>query len=145
MKISFKILFVFLFTFSAAAQNNTSKKDSASKSTISLYNLSGDNFFYPDKYSFGISPRESFPNFALPGINDSSTIWMRTRMEIMNNEFRQDGRPVSVSDMLHPYLNFYIESKNISLLRRVLGMAQLGTVGYLAYKHIKKYGLFHNP
>ena len=64
-------------------------------------------------------------------------------MAIMKSGLGLEDKPVNVSDMLHPYLNFYLESKNISLFRRVLGIAQLGAVGYMAYKHIKKYGLFH--
>ena len=139
MKLSVKISFLFLLIFSAvlAAQDNHSKADSASHTAVTLYNLSGDNLFLPGG--------TMFPDFNLSGINDSSTIWMRTRMAIMNRGFGAEENPVNVSGMLHPYLNFYNESKNISLLRKVLGMAQLGAVGYLAYKHIKKYGLFHSP
>lgn len=137
------ILFLFLFTSFVRAQDLSSKPDSTSRSTITLYNISGENLFFPQEHSFRVTPQDNFHIIDLPGINDSSTIWLRTRTAMMNNGFGFEEEPVSISDMLHPYLNFYIESKNISLLRRVLGVAQLGAVGYLAYKHIKKYGLFH--
>ena len=145
MKSYVQILLVFIFVLSVntLAQDISSQKDSTLKSTITLYNLSGDNIFIPEDHSFRISPQSSFQIFNLSGVNDSATVWLRTRMAMMNNGFGIEENPVSISDMLHPYLNFYIESKNISLLRRVLGMAQLGAVDYLAYKHIKKYGLFH--
>lgn len=134
-----------LFTFSTAAQNTGQAKDTTRHSSITLYNLSGDNIFLPDHNSFRINTRDELQNFNLPGIYGQSTIWMITRMAIMNKGFGVGDNEVNVSEMLHPYLNYYIESKNISLLRQVLGMAQLGAVGYLAYRHIKKYGLFHNP
>ena len=145
MKTYFKILLIFIipFTSFSLAQNSTSRKDSTSKPAVTLYNLSGDNLFFPGESSFNITAHGSFQNFNLLHIEDSSTVWMRTRMSIMNNGFAFEDKPVSVSEMLHPYLNFYIESKNIGLFRQVLGMAQLGAAGYLAYKHIKKYGLFH--
>lgn len=147
MKTIFKIFLitVYFFTFHSFAQSNTSQKDSSSKSSITFYNLSGDNFFLPKENSFRIDSRFTFQNLNLLNINDSSTIWLRTRMMVTYGESNNENNFVNISDMLHPYLNFYIESKNVSLFRRVLGMAQLGAVGYMAYKHIKKYGLFHQP
>ena len=145
MKLTIKILLLAfsIFTTFTFAQNSSSQKDSTSKPTITRYNLSGDNQLFPEEHSFRITPEISFQNFNLLIIKDSLTVWMRTRMAIMKSGLGLEDKPVNVSDMLHPYLNFYLESKNISLFRRVLGIAQLGAVGYMAYKHIKKYGLFH--
>ena len=71
----------------------------------------------------------------------NGSIWLRTRLAVTNSI--QQNSFESPSYLLQPYYNFYMESKGISLFRRVLGMAQLGAVGYIAYKHLKKYGLFH--
>jgi hypothetical protein len=43
--------------------------------------------------------------------------------------------------LLTNYHHFYIENSRTNTFKQVLGMAQLSAVGYLAYKHIKKYGL----
>jgi len=42
--------------------------------------------------------------------------------------------------LLSPLYAQYIEDSKFNPVRYVLGMAQLSAVGYLAYKHIKKYG-----
>jgi hypothetical protein len=73
----------------------------------------------------------------------AGSIRLRTRMALMYSENAYGNEPSIPDNILQPYYNYYMESKNISLFRRVLGIAQLGAVGYLAYKHIKKYGLFH--
>ena len=45
------------------------------------------------------------------------------------------------TDLLYPAMPFEQRNK-LSFLYTMLGAAQVGAVGYLAYKHIKKYGLF---
>ena len=45
------------------------------------------------------------------------------------------------TELLYPSLSLNDRYK-ISFLYTLLGAAQLGAVGYMAYKHIKKYGLF---
>lgn len=138
-----KILFISLFiilAFTALAQNKNSEKDSVITKT---YLNGGVEYF---RY-------ELVPSFVLPENiltpdkldTTASSIRLRTRMALMYGA-RQYGNETDIPDnILQPYYNYYIESKNISLFRRVLGIAQLGAVGYLAYKHIKKYGLFHQP
>ena len=95
--------------------------------------------------SFRINPETMFLNINSEEIIPNSMIWTGTRMSISGGNLPYGIGMDSKADILQPYYNFYIESKNISLFRKVLGMAQLGAVGYLAYQHIKKYGLFHQP
>lgn len=45
------------------------------------------------------------------------------------------------ADILSNYHKIYIENSKINPIKYILGMAQLSAVGYLAYKHIKKYGI----
>ena len=93
--------------------------------------------------SFRIKPETMFLNINSQEIISGSMIWTGTRMSISDSGLSYGAGTDVTSDFLQPYYNFYIESKNISLFRKVLGIAQLGAVGYLAYKHIKKFGLFH--
>ena len=84
---------------------------------------------------------ENFLNSTEFDTTQNGSIWLRTRLAVTNNIEQNNFE--SSSSIMQPYYNFYMEGKGISLFRRVLGMAQLGAVGYLAYKHLKKYGLFH--
>ena len=45
------------------------------------------------------------------------------------------------ADLMSP-LRLQMERDRLSPLQSALGAVQLGAVGYLAYRHIKKYGLF---
>ena len=136
-----KIFFISLFIilgFTAFAQDKSSGRDSV----ITKSYLNGDIEYF----QLESTPSFELPeNLMLPTKFDtmSGLIRLKTRMALLygNPTF---GNKIELPDnMLQPYYNYYMESKNISLFRRVLAMAQLGAVGYMAYKHIKKYGLFH--
>jgi hypothetical protein len=43
---------------------------------------------------------------------------------------------------LSPYYQQYLENSKIDPIRYVLGLAQTAAVGYMAYRHIKKYGFW---
>jgi hypothetical protein len=74
----------------------------------------------------------------LPLYNDSSTIWLRTELALSSSPLfaENDGEQHFTSILYQKYL----EDSKFDPVRYVLGMAQLGAVGYLAYRHIKKYG-----
>jgi hypothetical protein len=68
---------------------------------------------------------------------DPQTVWLRTSLAIGNtNNPGSDNRV----HYLSPLYTQYIEDSKFNPVRYILGMAQVGAVGYLAYKHIKKYG-----
>lgn len=74
--------------------------------------------------------------------NDSNTIWMWTKLSISNSaaiDFHPGESPGSMIEPLHQQ---FIENSKLNPVRYILGMAQTAAVGYLAYQHIKKYGLF---
>ncbi|MFO7526367.1 MAG: hypothetical protein R6W68_13030 [Ignavibacteriaceae bacterium] len=78
-------------------------------------------------------------NIQIPPDNDKNTIQLRTEMLIRQstkNNFNEDNNYYFLS----PLYNKYIEESKFNPVRYVLGMAQLSAVGYLAYRHIKKYG-----
>jgi hypothetical protein len=139
MRRMFSILLFAILPFAATAQNKNNEKDS----TVIKPNLN-KYFEYMQESSWPELVRpENFINYANFDTTQNGSIWLRTRLAITNSIEQNNFE--SSSYLLQPYHNFYIESKNISIFRRVLGMAQLGAVGYLAYKHLKKYGLFHQP
>ncbi len=68
---------------------------------------------------------------------DPQTVWLRTSIAISNTEnLGKDFSP----HFLSPLEKQYLENSKFNPVRYILGMAQVGAVGYLAYRHIKKYG-----
>jgi hypothetical protein len=68
---------------------------------------------------------------------DPQTVWLRTSMVISNTE-NPDHK--FEPNLLLPLERKYNQDSKFDAIKYVLGMAQVGAVGYLAYKHIKKYG-----
>ena len=70
---------------------------------------------------------------------DPNTVWLRTSLAISNtNNTYQNFSPYFLSSLEKQYL----EDSKFNPIRYALGMIQAGAVGYLAYKHIQKYGFF---
>jgi len=68
---------------------------------------------------------------------DPQTIWLRTSIAVSNPEHvNQNITP----HFLSPLQKKYYEDSKFDPIKTILGAAQVGAVGYLAYKHIKKYG-----
>ncbi len=68
---------------------------------------------------------------------DPQTVWLRTSLALSNTE--NSGKNSS-PHFLSPLEKQYLENSKFDPVRYALGMVQAGAVGYLAYKHIKKYG-----
>jgi hypothetical protein len=73
----------------------------------------------------------------IPLDGDPQTVWLRTSLAISNTDYvDQKFSP----HFLSPLEKQYLENSKFDPVRYALGMVQAGAVGYLAYKHIKKYG-----
>ena len=73
----------------------------------------------------------------VPIDGDPNTVWLRTSLAILNTDNAdQNFSPHFFS----PLERQYLENSKFNPIRYALGMVQVGAVGYLAYKHIKKYG-----
>ena len=70
---------------------------------------------------------------------DPQTVWLRTSLAVSNTIDPNNQKSLHY---LSPFYAQYLEDSKFNPVRYVLGMAQIGAVGYLAYKHIKKYGFF---
>ena len=140
MKKIFTISLFIISALTAFAQNKNIQRDYV----ITRSYLNGDIEYF----RFEPTPSFELPeNLMLPNKFDTTAglIRLKTRMALMYSNHSFGNETELPDNILQPYYNYYMKSKNISLLRRVLGIAQLGAVGYMAYKHIKKYGLFHQP
>lgn len=74
--------------------------------------------------------------------DDPHTIWIWTRLSLTINGQPDTYSGVSPGNMLEPLHQQFLENSKLNPIRYVLGMAQTAAVGYLAYRHIRKYGFF---
>ena len=72
---------------------------------------------------------------------DPSTIWLRTEL-ILSSTISFDEKTKVENHYTSILYQQYLEDSKFDPVRYVLGMAQLTAVGYLAYRHIKKYGFW---
>ncbi len=119
--------------YAQATENDSSKKIIITDNLQRLQIQFDDFEFYRDL---------NYMKMNLPTIADSNTIWMWTNLSINNS-----GKPIvnfgsSSSDLISPLYQQFLENSKLNSVYYVLGMAQTAAVGYLAYRHIKKYGLF---
>jgi len=130
-----KIIFslTLFLSLNTSAQINDSLKKNESK--LNFSNFFNPNYFLNEslfnKNLYDVNLDDEF-------LNDTSSILTRTR--ILLTSFHYDSMNGNPSDMLNPLYQNYMQSQNLKFLRQVLGTVQLGAVGYLAYRHIKKYG-----
>jgi hypothetical protein len=73
---------------------------------------------------------------------NNSTIWLRTEVALSYSSTFNSSSTEIPGDLMLPLYNQYLENSKTDPIRYVLGLAQTAAVGYLAYKHIKKYGFW---
>lgn len=71
---------------------------------------------------------------------DPNTTWLWTVYAISNSDQSTFQSNLNFDDMTLPLYQKYKEDSKLNPFRYALGMIQVGAVGYLAYKHIKKFG-----
>lgn len=71
---------------------------------------------------------------------NSNTKWLWAKYSISKMEGNTDYPGVMFSSITQPLFNNYIKSIKFNPVRYALGLMQAGAAGYLAYKHLKKYG-----
>lgn len=73
----------------------------------------------------------------VPIDGDPQTLWLRTSLAVSNTD--ASGNSFSPHYAATLYAQYQKDSK-FNPVRYILGIAQVSAVGYLAYRHIKKYG-----
>lgn len=71
---------------------------------------------------------------------DPNTRWLWTDYAISANSASTNHAITNFSDMTQPLYRKYMSDSKLNAFRYALGMMQAGAVGYLVYKHVKKYG-----
>lgn len=135
-RAAFSLIILFIFTVPLLSQ---SKIDTLTKTETPLsfssyfnpYNDLSDTYFFNELNNLKINSYF---------IDDSSSIWMRTRMQLAGMFDRDNSNRNMQSDILNALSRQYSASQSLKTLRSILGAVQVGAVGYLAYQHLKKYG-----
>jgi hypothetical protein len=73
--------------------------------------------------------------------DNPSTIWLRTELSLSNNNFLFGSKEVNTHFTSSLYQQ-YLKDSEFDMVRYILGTVQAGAVGYMAYRHIKKYGFW---
>ena len=73
--------------------------------------------------------------------DNPSTIWLRTQL-LISNYAAQTGSGEINTHFTSPLYEQYLRDSEFNMVRYVLGVAQASAVGYMAYRHIKKYGFW---
>jgi len=142
MKIIVFVFCSFLLTFKVFSQQEN-KESVISKDSVFKYQGINPQLNIPDQvfeieWQFSFWKQES--NMLIEGNN--SNLWLRTEMALSySGEFNSDSLIIT-ENFSTPLYAKYIENQKFNPLFYVLGMAQTAAVGYMAYRHIKKYGFF---
>lgn len=110
----------------------------------SLFRYQGFNPTFNINYEFDdrilYNNLDLLPSNLLP-YDNPSTIWLRTELALSSSlSFgEKTGTDRHFTSILYQQ---YLEDSKFDPVRYLLGMAQIGAVGYLAYKHVKKYGFW---
>jgi hypothetical protein len=136
------IIFCLIFFISAVGLPQNSGKDSNSaKDSISTFRGLNLEINIPYKNEFRSFQSGYLFNNAISDLNiDSTSIWIATKTFFNQPVFYGFSSSNLSGDMLKPLRVQYESEQKLSTLRYILGMAQTGAVGYLLYKHIKKFG-----
>jgi hypothetical protein len=137
LKILFLFFFLTLISYSQQADNiNSISKNDSLKITTNQNSLIQMQIKF-DEFEFHREFKDMKMNVPLDG--DPNTVWLRTSLAVSNTKYTdQKFSP----HFLSPLEKQYLENSKFNPLQYALGMVQAGAVGYLAYKHIKKYGFF---
>lgn len=133
------LVFVLLFSDSCFSQQ---EKELINKSD-SLYRYQG--IIPPVEYQYDLN--EFFIEPLFNDVSDEilfeenpSNIWLRTELLISNNSYSNFNEVNTF--FTAPLYQQYLRDSEFDMMRYVLGAVQAGAVGYMAYRHIKKYGFW---
>lgn len=135
------ILIVFLLPVSHFAQESEKYSTGTSDSS---YRYQG--IIPPVEYQYNLDEFYTEPLFGqvpeeILFEDNPSNIWLRTELLISNKNLNTENGEINTHFTSTLYQQ-YLKDSEFDMVRYVLGMAQAGAVGYMAYRHIKKYGFW---
>jgi hypothetical protein len=95
-----------------------------------------DDFDLYLPYQFSIAESEQLPE------GNIANLQLRTELALSYPSAFNTSGTDEMNHFMLPYYNRYLENSKLDPVRYVLGLAQAAAVGYMAYRHIKKYGFW---
>ncbi|UCH64429.1 MAG: hypothetical protein JSW63_07270 [Ignavibacterium sp.] len=99
------------------------------------------NYYYDDfelyfPFNFSVTESEQLVE------GDLSILQLRTDLALSYPTSFKTSTVGASDHLMLPYYKQYLENSKIDPIRYILGLAQTAAVGYMAYRHIKKYGFW---
>jgi hypothetical protein len=101
---------------------------------IMNYHFDDYDLYLP--FDFSIAESEQLPE------GDISNLQLRTELALSYPTAFSAGSADEMNHLMLPFYKQYLKNSKIDPIRYILGMAQAAAVGYMAYRHIKKYGFW---
>ena len=135
IKLSFALFVLSQLNYAQSKISDTLNINSRFNPSSSL-----QKYFLYDLENFDLYLELNTTSKNMPLNNDPNFQWLWTKA-VFSNSYQSNNQQITgLDNMLSlQYFQFKEDSK-FNPFRYALGMAQLSAVGYLAYKHIKKYG-----
>lgn len=131
---------LFFFSITLFAQQSDDKNKNAVSDTVKKHITKNPFTEFSIKYrDFEFYRDLNQIKMNIPIDGDPATVWLRTSIAIQNLN-RNALSSETPTNLLSPLYQQYLEESRFNPVRYFLGLAQAGAVGYLAYRHIKKYG-----
>lgn len=131
-----KYFIVFIFIIASAAYSQEKNPDSISykENLNTQQNFVNDLDLY---FSLNIIQNNIKD---IPISNNPKSIGLWTSFTVSQSYMEETIPGKTKSIMLSPLNIKFMENSKFNSIRYILGMAQTAAVGYMAYKHLKKYG-----
>ena len=95
-----------------------------------------DDFDLYLPFNFSIAESEQLPD------GNIENLQLRTELALSYPTTFSTNSTYEMNHYMLPLYNRYLENSKLDPVRYVLGLAQAAAVGYMAYRHIKKYGFW---
>jgi hypothetical protein len=87
-------------------------------------------------FEFSLAESEHLPEGTIANLK------LRTEVALSYPTAFSTGSGDEMNHYMLPFYNRYLENSKVDPVRYVLGLIQTAAVGYMAYRHIKKYGFW---
>lgn len=142
MKIRLILFYILLFTIEILSQSENQGYIVPKDSTLKFLGVNPQLNIPDQVYELDLQFKFWHQQSSMLTEGNKSNLWLRTEMALSYTGTFNSDDLITVDNFSAPLYERYKENQKFNPLFYVLGMAQTAAVGYMAYQHIKKYGLF---